>query len=226
LCFNQAEILISAAFSSGPFEILTSSYNAWQSFSTASFIDDEALTLYTSLFLALLDNIPAFRSPPLDQVPIVTTDDLLIECALQWETATGPDCDQRNKSTKFYQMLGCAEPSIIDFSDGTEEKQPWYPGFPAERRRELTCLVLAWSYVICCRWVEILRNAGEKAFLYYESPDYKAIDSWDVVVKCRWKAVIIRKEETFCAPWLLEMVDYDMSDRYVTALPSIKARNN
>lgn len=197
--------------------VLTSSYNAWKSSTSASIVDDKTISLYTSSFLEMVEDIPAFRAPPLDQATVVTTDELLVECTLQWETTTHPDCDERDKSTKVYQVSGCAQPSVVDFFDRTEEKQPWYPGLPAERRRDLTCLLLAWSYILCSRWVEILQKAGEKASLYHESPDYKAVEFWDVVLECRWKAVVVRREETFCAPWSLETVDYDMSDRYDTA---------
>jgi hypothetical protein len=91
-------------------EIFKSTYDTWKSLtSTFSDEDDEKLFCRDS-FLELLEEIPPFAAPPLEQVRTVGTEDLICECALEWKTSTHPEYDQREKVMKFYQVLACSQP--------------------------------------------------------------------------------------------------------------------
>jgi hypothetical protein len=58
---------------------------------------------------------------------------------------------------------------------------------PAPRFEHLTRLVLAWSYILCCRWVEILKLSGEEAALLHQGQD---ADFWSLLRDERWQATV------------------------------------
>ena len=54
-------------------------------------------------------------------------------------------------------------------------------------------LVLAWTFVLSSRWVEILKPAGEQACMTF-SKEGSMKDFWRLVARQQWQAIIIRGE--------------------------------
>jgi hypothetical protein len=195
-------------------EVLTTTYDAWNSVASVPTEDQSSLFCIDS-FLELVEGIPAFTAPPSDGLSVRQTEDhLLVECALQWKTTEHSECDEPEKLVKFYQLLGYSYPAMYSFCDHTTIGL-LCPGLASDfdRMNDFTCLILGWSHVLCCRWVEILQNSGHNAILRHESPD-AADNWWNLILRSQWEAVLVRDEVTFCAPWMLESED-SMSERYV-----------
>jgi hypothetical protein len=66
-----------------------------------------------------------------------------------------------------------------------------------------TSIVLAWSYIVSCRWVEILQKAGEESELVYNKDTCIENAFWDIVTNGTWGALIRREKGTFFSPWML-----------------------
>ena len=120
-------------------------------------------------------------------VRVVTTDD--------------PECDQRFKDITYYQYIGLASPSAFEII-ADNANFPFV--FPDIRPGHLTSIVLAWSYIISCRWVEILLDAGENASFKHEfNAHLSEYNFWNLVINSRWVAQVERDNGLFVAPWML-----------------------
>jgi hypothetical protein len=145
-------------------EVLRSACDTWHA--AASVSSEEIADLFrVGSFLELVEGIPAYAAPSLDSLSVRDTDDLQVECTLEWKTAEHPECDQQEKSFKFCQILGHCGPLSFSPCDGTETGL-LYPGLAPDRLQDLSCLILIWSYVLSCHWVEILQHAGQTEFCY------------------------------------------------------------
>ena len=63
-------------------------------------------------------------------------------------------------------------------------------------------LIVAWTFILSSWWVEILKDAGEMAYLQ-QSEKMNGCNFWKVVAGQQWRAVVVRGESTFYAPWCL-----------------------
>lgn len=191
-------------------EVVTAIYNTWNS-ASSKVEQHQPIDLFcVDSFLELLQGIPAFNVPPLEKLCVLSSDDatLEVECALQWETTNHHECDQSQKTSKFYQILGFSFPTPYSFMDVNQQTELQYPGLATDRLSQLACLVLSWSYILSCRWVEILKSAGEKAQLRH-SPGYNLDRFWDLILEDQWDAVFFRNGKFFCAPWVLQQEGED-----------------
>ena len=121
-------------------EVLTASYDAWNSIAFAS--TEAQLDLFCiDPFLEFVEGIPTFTAPPLNGVPILQTeDDLRVECALEWETTEHPDCDRPEKLVKFSQLLANSYPAPYSICDNTRTNF-LHPGLVSNRLSDLSYLV-------------------------------------------------------------------------------------
>ncbi|KAL4866275.1 hypothetical protein BDV12DRAFT_137779 [Aspergillus spectabilis] len=65
-----------------------------------------------------------------------------------------------------------------------------------------TGIVLAWSYIISCRWVEILERAGESSQMMHDKSEQPGC-FWDRVTQSRWTAQVKCRKGVAYSPWIL-----------------------
>lgn len=147
-------------------------------------------------FLDILRDVPAFFHRPPGCVDVTGGGKypLVLRSSLEVETTNDPACEQRLKIIDYFQCLGFRRPmeySTLPPLDTSDEKR-YFPN-----------IVLAWSYIICSRWVEILQSAGEKSILYHAQDGDLADHFWDLIINNRWSAVVKRGKTASYAPWML-----------------------
>ena len=57
-----------------------------------------------------------------------------------------------------------------------------------------------WTFILSSQWVEIVKDAGEKANLQ-QSEEMINYNFWKGVAGQQWRAIIIRVESIFYTPW-------------------------
>ena len=150
--------------------------------------------------VGLLRQIPPFGSR--NSVPFFVIDEPYhqIKLILEWETTTELTCRRRVKQLHYFQTVGLLETTKYQFSDNTVFSLLDGRGIQTDY---ISYFVLAWTYVLSCRWLEILQFAGENVTLYQEQ-EITPQCFWEVISVHRWKAVVTRGAKSFCAPWSLE----------------------
>ncbi|OOF98138.1 hypothetical protein ASPCADRAFT_205406 [Aspergillus carbonarius ITEM 5010] len=133
------------------------------------------------------------------------------------------DCDQHWKSSDYLQCLGFSTPVV--YSVTTENQQPIsLSSFsPTLRRGYLTNIIMAWSYIISCRWTEILQRAGWKCSLFHDRDVQLADCFWDIVTRSRWLARSETKKGIHHSPWMLrdrKIKPEKNSDNWIQASPN------
>jgi hypothetical protein len=144
-------------------------------------------------FLDLLKDVPPFVHQPPKCVYITGGGKypLVLRSSLEVETTNDVACEQRLKAIDYFQCLGFPlpktynelSPSDINLTDSPDGKQYF------------TSIVLAWSYIISSRWVEILQCAGETSLLYHGQDIEFKDHFWDLIIHHRWLAVVKRGEK-------------------------------
>lgn len=157
-------------------------------------------------FLDLIEPIPPFSGSKLDGLQFGAFFDLQLECALEIETANHVDCDQPLKVLKTFQSLGYQKPRTYEHPKASCLYEA-YPGFTDVTAKYLSSLVLAWSYILSCRWVEALSKAGMTASLQLSGPKDAEAGFWRTVVESRWRAIVVQDSNTYNAPWTLRFVE-------------------
>ena len=167
------------------------SYESWSRLVHHAGIATDSLSEADTL-VDLLRRVPEFRCSQVFHEGA----QLCLKCSLEWVTTTHPDCDRPLKRTYHYQVLGMSQlqvwdvaENLVDRSDGTG--------------RHFTPMVLAWAFVLCSRWVEVLQGAGERASMN-QSEKVNRENFWEVIVNKKWHATVVRDDVTFYAPWCLE----------------------
>lgn len=176
--------------SSGYFQkVRQQNYNSWSSFSQQSLEK-----LHTaSCFLDLLYQIPSFLAPSF----WIQFDPPQVEFVLQWKTTDDPTCEQPIKRTHHYLTVGILAPKVYVFEDG-----PIWSVSKTAGTSHFSILVFAWTYILSSRWVEILKSAGEKAFLL-QNQEINRDNFWSLIVGQEWQATVVCGEKPFFAPWSL-----------------------
>lgn len=165
------------------------SYSSWTSFSQQSLEK-----LHTAnCFLDLLNQIPSFFAPSFS----IQYNPPQVEFILQWETTDDPTCEQPVKRSHHYLTLGILAPKVYVFEDG-----PIWSVSQTACTSHFSILVFAWTYILSSRWVEILKSAGEKAFLLHNQ-EIDGDNIWSLIVGQEWQATVVCGEKTFFAPWSL-----------------------
>ncbi|KNG90611.1 hypothetical protein ANOM_001329 [Aspergillus nomiae NRRL 13137] len=163
----------------------------WKNAAVAYQEGTESFQYYLTAFLDLLDNIPPFyhRLPG-----AVNT---------SGENDGRFNCDQPQKSIDYLQCLGC--PAPVTYRTKAEAQLDAAIPICAKPLRSgyFTSIVLAWSYIISCRWVEILQQAGEESQIFHEQGMQIEDDFWDVITQGYWVARVKKHKGAFYSPWML-----------------------
>jgi hypothetical protein len=146
------------------------SHKIWSDAASTPLEDSKPVHFYLEAFLSLLGNVPPyFHNPPKDlNLKGHRKYPLGLRFSLELETVGDMDCDQRWKDYVYSQRLGVPSPMVYKTSTEGQlpEGTPCY--FSAPHSGYLTSITLAWSYIISCRWVEILQQAGHKSLLIHD----------------------------------------------------------
>ena len=184
-------------------QVFTATYKTWNLDSFPS-NEDGFNVICIESFLGLVRGLPHFTAPPCDNISACQTEDeLKVECAVRWKTTEHTQCDQTEKLIQFRQLLGYADPPLYNICDRAPAAF-LYSEFGLDQGSVFSCLILGWSYVLCCRWVEILQSSGHKAFLRHKSSDVTE-STWHLILGSHWEAVLIQNEESFYSPWMLQL---------------------
>ena len=163
--------------------------------------NDPSLPCTADYLVDLLQHIPAFYARHAKAFSILDEPFPQAKYSLEWTTTKDASCDQPVKRTHHYLTLGITEPVGYKFLDPSEAC-PYWPGIGPDRAPYLSYLIFGWTYILSCRWVEILQDAGEEVVLR-QSEDLNHRNFWELVVGPRWQALIVRGRNTFYAPWSL-----------------------
>ncbi|PLN84980.1 hypothetical protein BDW42DRAFT_198856 [Aspergillus taichungensis] len=196
----------------------------WGQASSAYREEFHTLQYYLEPFLNLHKDIPPFFQSPLKAVNIIGRPNsfLILRSSLQIRTTEDPDCSQPQKSIDYYQCLGSPSPVIYKVKSDAQLQatlpictRPFRSGY-------YTSIVLSWSYIISCRWVEILQKAGEDSELVHNNENTCIKDAfWDIVTNGSWRALVRRGKGTFVSPWMLtDEAATKTRDNYVPVAPN------
>jgi hypothetical protein len=122
---------------------------------------------------------------------------------MQIGTTEDPSCEQRSKYILLRQYLAFPSPKLYKTKSQTCTSSSFSHGLAQDLSGYFTSITLAWSYIFSCRWVEILRYAGEDSSLWHSRDDRVPEQFWDLVVRSRWMAQVNREKGTFYSPWML-----------------------
>lgn len=167
--------------------------------------DDSSLPATAGCLLDLLRHIPAFYARTSKAFSIVDAPFPQIKYSLEWTTTTDATCDQPVKRTRHYLTIEIPEPVGYKSID-TSEACPYWPGIGADRAHYLSYLIFGWTYILSCRWAEILQDSGEEV-LFRQSEELDHRNFWEVMAGPRWQAILVRDGDTFHAPWSLKASD-------------------
>jgi hypothetical protein len=158
-------------------------------------------------FLSLLSTIPALSVPP-NSISFVRNSftseplGLTLKFELQIKTSVHPECDQPSRVFPHNLHLTRKEPQLYRVHE-VSHASPLFPGLRVDRACQFTCLALAWSYVLSCRWVEILQQAGEQATLQHQNVAPGSSESWAMLRRGEWCATATREGRVYYSPWLM-----------------------
>jgi hypothetical protein len=198
--------------------VYQASYDAWCSPSARQTRSGGvANTFCIESFLDLLDNVPAFFQDPPKGVDIQggSKFPLTLRSSLHLETTEDPACEQRWKSIDYVQCLGFPTPMEFKIRKAASESSLQLPGITLGRSGYLTSIALAWSYILSCRWVEILQNSGERSSLSHSQGAGIKSNFWDLIVQSRWSAQVTRGKRPSYAPWMLRLDTYQKETKYI-----------
>ncbi|KAI9933960.1 hypothetical protein MW887_005032 [Aspergillus wentii] len=185
------------------------SYDAWK---LAALSCTPKLSSSIDISLDKLSNVPRFYHNPPQNIHVGgrSKSPLILKLSFQLETTHDDSCDRRWKSIDYLQCIGFPL-SMIPKLRPSDSVIPSSP-----RAGYLTSITLAWSYIISCRWVEILQSAGETCVLYS-----KDIGFWERVTQSCWSAQITRGKKGWFCPWMLqpETIDNDQRSDWVQTPP-------
>ncbi|KAL2000266.1 hypothetical protein VTN02DRAFT_3329 [Thermoascus thermophilus] len=181
------------------------SYDTWSSAAAAASRpsrDGPSGRLHIDAFLDLLRDVPAFFHDPPEDVDITggRRSPLVLRSSIRLETTDDPACEQRWKTIDYLQCLGFPLPMTCETK---KTKMPLPLSNLPDRQGYLTSIILAWSYIISCRWVEILQRAGQRSVLLHDQGKPLRSCFWDLIIQSRWSAQVESVRRTFYAPWML-----------------------
>ncbi|KAB8207173.1 hypothetical protein BDV34DRAFT_211773 [Aspergillus parasiticus] len=134
----------------------------WKNAAATHLEDTESFQYYSSAFLGLFENMPPFYHCPPGAVNISGRPKsfLVLKSSLQVKTTEDSNCDQSQKPIDYLQCVG--SPAPVKYRTKAEtELEAAIPVYTKPLRSGyFTNIVLAWSYIISCRWVEILQQAA------------------------------------------------------------------
>ncbi|KAB8259396.1 hypothetical protein BDV32DRAFT_159308 [Aspergillus pseudonomiae] len=182
-----------------------SKFDEWKNAAVTHQQGTESFQHYLTAFLGLLDNIPPFyhRLPGAVSTSGRPRSFLVLKSTLQVKTTEDLNCDQPQKSIDYLQCLGCPAPVIYRTKAETQLEVAIPICAKPIRSGYLTSIVLAWSYIISCRWVEILQQTGEESQILHEQGMQIEDCFWDIVTRGCWVARVKKHKDVFYSPWML-----------------------
>lgn len=176
----------------------------------------------------LLHQTPAIPDDTSHEIKeIATGNSLLFEGQSQWEVNLSAGCSLESniKASRTQRILiGSSEPNYCSLSE-----HKWWPGFSTlavngPSKNLIAVFVLAWSYVLSVRMVELRRKSQQDEVLYSEraastrgdgalgcprggisirATDLKEHRWWESILAngCGWNAVLFRSGRAFHPPW-------------------------
>jgi hypothetical protein len=201
--------------------VYRSSYDAWCSAASKLTQSDASETFRIEAFLDMLQDVPAFFHNPPKSVDVKggPKSPLTLRSSLQLVTTDDLVCKQSWKTIDYLQCLGFPVPMTYKLESGTSTPPSVSLGLAPDRSGYLTSVTLAWSYILSCRWVEILQRAGEKSSLRHDRGEKITTSFWDLVIRSRWEAQVERSKGTFYAPWMLRKENSEVQRRYINFPP-------
>ena len=188
------------------------------SWSQAAFRSDGAskpVDMHLQAFLGLLKHVPDFFHQPPENVALTggKKSPLVLRSSLHIQTTDSPHCCQQWKPIDYLQCLGFPKPSVYKTIEepvcsvtlATQELRPIY----------LTNIILAWSYILSFRWVEIMQSAGKDCAFLHTSGDSMTENFWEVVTQGRWIARVKRGQANSYSPWMLQGEAESHKKRYL-----------
>ncbi|PYH95906.1 hypothetical protein BO71DRAFT_322170 [Aspergillus ellipticus CBS 707.79] len=186
-----------------------SKFNQWTNAASTQIQGSESFHYYLQAFLNLLKDVPPFFNSPPEGVVINGKPGsrrrsyLVLKSSLRIQTTEDPDCDQPQKSIDYLQCVGLPAPPIYKTKLETQLQAAIPICAKPLRSRYFSTIVLAWSYIISCRWVEIFQLAGEKGQIFHDQDAQNDNSFWDIITQGCWAAHMKRKKGVFCSPWML-----------------------
>jgi hypothetical protein len=184
--------------------VFRSAYNSWATPESHTVPDGPDELFDMNAFLQLMTKFPSFRLRPLEDiiVPGVTTSDLIVDLFMSLETCMLPECMQHEKRVPYHLLIGRSAWNTYEVVCSREHENASQLGLSLHSLRSLTRLALTWSYILCCRWVEILQGAGENAEII--RPEIgTANDFWEVIHREQWQAIVSYNGKVYYAPFML-----------------------
>lgn len=203
-------------------EICQTSYNIWTSAASKFTQNSVSDPFRLDLFFDLLQDVPPFFHNPPENIDLRgrSNSQLILRSSLHLGTTEGSSCDQAWKTIEYLQFLGFPKPVTF-----RQTETPSSVFLRSGRSGYLTSIILAWSYILSSRWVEILRLAGKKSSLTHIQGKHLSTDFWTLVIKSHWATQVENDTETFYAPWMLRKENYDVGKRYIQLqLPSYRVK--
>lgn len=171
--------------------------------------------LLMEAFLDLLQDVPNFFHDPPKTVDILGRPEngLMLRSSVQVTTSDDPTCQQPSKSMLHVQFLALPAPMKYKVKSQTPMPLNVHEGLVRDRSGLLTTITLAWSYILSCRWVEILQHAGQNSSLWHCRGEQMSQNFWELVRRNRWIAQVKRAKVTHYPPWMLRQQNDKLENR-------------
>ncbi|KAJ5698219.1 hypothetical protein N7462_000224 [Penicillium macrosclerotiorum] len=169
--------------------------------------------LYLDHFLALLEKVPHYVHNLPEGIHL-TGRQYALDISLRVQTTDCPDCDQRWKSIDYFQFLALPKPRI--YKENKLSPQQQETDFAAQQSPYFSSIVLAWSYIISCRWAEILQASGLETIIRHSNSRSLTDSFWDIIIGHQWSAEVKSGSAPSYSPWMLRDEDIDPAQRRVT----------
>ena len=184
--------------------VFRSAYDSWATPASQMTPDGRDELFDMNMFFRLMTKFPSFRPRPLKDVvaPGAAPSDLIVDLVMSLETCMLPECTQREKKIPYHLLIGRSTWNTYEVVSSQDHEKVSQLGLPLHSLQYLTRLVLAWSHLLCCRWVEILQGSGENAAILRPKID-PASDFWEMIQGEQWQAIVSHNGKVYYAPFML-----------------------
>ncbi|KAK5044697.1 hypothetical protein LTR84_010589 [Exophiala bonariae] len=140
--------------------VYKATYDSWATPARQTSLDGHNELFDMDIFFQLMARFPPFRPHSLEDLiaPGTTPSDLIVDLVMSLETCMLPECTQREKRVPYHLLIGSSTWKTYEVVYSHDHEKISQMGLPLHSLQYLTRLVLAWSYILSCRWVEILQR--------------------------------------------------------------------
>ena len=182
-----------------------SSFRFWSQAATSHAETAKSHEAYLKAFLGLFRNVPPFFHNPPKDLHLVggKRTPLVLQSSLQVRTTDQDDCDQQWKSIDYLQCVGFPQPTV--YRNNSDVSAPRHLTLASNELQSdyVSTFCLAWSYILSCRWVEILQSAGQDTVLLHRQGDSIPWSFWEMITHGRWLARLQWQGSGSYSPWML-----------------------